>query len=150
MQIIDYVIVTIYLVSIAVFGVLLQPRASRGIESYFLGNRNMPWWVLGASGMAYNTDIAGTMILTTLVYALGTKGFFIEIRGGLVLYIAALMTFMGKWNRRAQVMTVAEWMQLGFCPGWEGNIAIIISAVANIIFAIGTISYFAIGGGKFS
>ncbi len=149
MEIIDYIIVTIYLLFIVSFGFFLQRKASTGIESYFLGNRNLPWWVLGASGMASNTDLAGTMILTALVYALGTKGFFIEIRGGIVLYLACLMTFMGKWNCRAQVMTVAEWMKLRFGNGREGNIARIISAVANIIFAIGTISYFAVGGGKF-
>ncbi|MDJ0518983.1 MAG: sodium:solute symporter [Trichodesmium sp. MO_231.B1] len=149
MEIIDYIIVTIYILFIVSFGFFLQRKASTGIESYFLGNRNLPWWVLGASGMASNTDLAGTMILTALVYALGTKGFFIEIRGGIVLYLACLMTFMGKWNCRAQVMTVAEWMKLRFGNGREGNIARIISAVANIIFAIGTISYFAVGGGKF-
>ncbi|NES77404.1 MULTISPECIES: sodium:solute symporter [Okeania] len=149
MEIIDYTVVIIYLVFIMGFGVFLQKKASTGIESYFLGNRNLPWWVLGASGMASNTDLAGTMILTALVYALGTKGFFIEIRGGIVLYLACLMTFIGKWNRRAQVMTVAEWMQLRFGMGREGNIARIISAVANIIFAIASISYFAVGGGKF-
>ncbi|NET27370.1 sodium:solute symporter [Okeania sp. SIO1I7] len=149
MEIIDYIVVLIYLVFIIVFGVFLQRKASTGIESYFLGNRNLPWWVLGASGMASNTDLAGTMVLTALVYALGTKGFFIEIRGGLVLIMAFLMTFMGKWNRRAQVMTIAEWMKLRFGKGREGNIARIISAVANIIFAIGTMSYFAVGGGKF-
>ncbi len=149
MEIIDYIIFTIYLVFIVIFGVVLQRKASTGIESYFLGNRNLPWWVLGASGMASNTDLAGTMVLTSLVYALGTKGFFIELRGGVVLIMAFLMTFMGKWNRRAQVMTIAEWMKLRFGNGREGNIARIISAVANIIFAIGTMSYFAVGGGKF-
>lgn len=149
MEIIDYIVIIIYLVFILVFGFFLQRKASTGIESYFLGNRNLPWWVLGASGMASNTDLAGTMILTALVYALGTKGFFIEIRGGIVLYLACLMTFIGKWNRRAQVMTVAEWMQLRFGMGREGNIARIISAVSNIIFAIASISYFAVGGGKF-
>ncbi|MEB3341608.1 sodium:solute symporter [Okeania sp.] len=149
MEIIDYIIVTIYLLFIIALGLFLERKASTGIESYFLGNRNLPWWVLGASGMASNTDLAGTMVLTALVYALGTKGFFIEIRGGIVLIMAFLMTFMGKWNRRAQVMTIAEWMELRFGKNREGNIARIISAVANIIFAIGTMSYFAVGGGKF-
>ncbi|MGD1809517.1 sodium:solute symporter family transporter [Dapis sp. BLCC M126] len=149
MEIIDYIIVTIYLLFIIIFGFFLQRKASTGIDSYFLGNRNLPWWILGASGMASNTDLAGTMVLTSLVYALGTKGFFIEIRGGVVLIMAFLMTFMGKWNRRAQVMTIAEWMELRFGKNKEGNIARIISAVANIIFAIGTMSYFAVGGGKF-
>ncbi|NEP63880.1 MAG: sodium:solute symporter [Symploca sp. SIO2G7] len=146
---IDYMIVIIYLIGIVIFGVVLQRKASEGIESYFLGNRSLPWWVLGASGMASNTDLAGTMIITALVYALGTKGLFIEIRGGVVLIMAMLMVFMGKWNRRAKVMTLAEWMRLRFGSGREGNIARIISAVANIMFAIGTMSYFAVGGGKF-
>ena len=47
-----------------VIGLLLQRKASQGIDSYFLGNRRLPWWVLGASGMASNTDVAGTMINT--------------------------------------------------------------------------------------
>jgi len=149
MHLIDYIIVGIYLLAIVLFGIFLQQKASAGIDSYFLGDRNIPWWVLGASGMASNTDIAGTMLISALVYALGTKGFFLELRGGVVLILAMFMIFMGKWNRRAQVMTVAEWMQLRFGVGREGNIARIVSAVAAIILAIGRISYFAIGGGKF-
>ncbi len=117
------------------------------LDNFHLGD--FPWWALGASGMASNVDIAGTMIIASLVYALGTQGFFIEIRGGIVLIMAFLMTFMGKWTRRSQVMTTAEWMRFRFGTGKEGNLARIISAVANIVFSIGAMSYFSIGGGKF-
>jgi SSS family transporter len=146
---IDYLIVGLYLATIVVVGLVLQRKASRGIDSYFLGNRNLPWWVLGASGMASNTDVAGTMINTAFIYALGTKGFFIEIRGGVTLIMAFLMIFMGKWNRRAQVMTLAEWMHFRFGRGREGDYARIISAVAAIIMTIAMITYFAVGAGKF-
>ncbi|MGQ4650118.1 sodium:solute symporter family transporter [Lyngbya aestuarii] len=149
MHLIDYAIVICYLIAIVIFGVILERKASQGIDSYFLGNRKMSWWALGASGMASNTDLAGTMVITALVYALGSQGFFIEIRGGVVLIMAILMTFMGKWNRRAKVMTLAEWMRLRFGSGREGNTARIISAFANIVFAIGAVSYFSVGGGKF-
>ena len=146
---IDYIIVIIYLLGIVGLGFFLQKKASAGIESYFLGDRNLPWWALGASGMASNTDIAGTMVIVALIYALGTKGFFIEIRGGIVLVMAFFMIFMGKWNRRAKVMTLAEWMHLRFGRGREGNIARLISAIANLVFAVWVMSYFAVGGGKF-
>ncbi|RMG13266.1 MAG: sodium:solute symporter [Cyanobacteria bacterium J055] len=146
---IDYCIVVIYLVAIVAYGIYLERHASEGIDAYFLGNRNLPWWVLGSSGMASNIDLSGTMIISALIYALGTKGFFIEIRGGIVLIMPFLMTFMGKWNRRATVMTMAEWMHFRFGNGKEGDIARIVSAVASLIFAIGSISYFAVGGGKF-
>ena len=107
METIDIIIVIVYLFAIVLVGLLAQ--CMEGIDSFFLGNRKLPWWVLGASGMASNTDIAGTMI-NTAFFALGTKGFFIEIRGGVTLIMAFLMVFMGKWNRRSQVMTQAEWM----------------------------------------
>ncbi len=149
LQLVDYLIIAVYLISIVIFGIYLERKARLGIDSYFLGNRNMPWWVLGASGMASNTDLAGTMIISALIYAVGAKGFFIEIRGGVVLIMAILMIFMGKWNRRAQVMTLAEWMRLRFGEGREGNTARIISAIANLMFAVGAMSYFTLAGGKF-
>ncbi|MEE9167128.1 MAG: sodium:solute symporter family protein [Candidatus Neomarinimicrobiota bacterium] len=149
MHVIDYVIVAVYLGGIVLVGLLLQRKASRDIDSYFLGNRNLPWWVLGASGMASNTDVAGTMINTAFIYALGTKGFFIEIRGGVTLIMAFLMIFMGKWNRRAQVMTLAQWMHFRFGTGREGNLARIIMALAMIVLTIALVTYFAIGAGKF-
>lgn len=149
MQTLDYTIVIAYLLAIVGLGFFLQRKASEGIESYFLGDRNLPWWALGASGMASNTDIAGTMVIVALIYALGVKGFFIEIRGGIVLVMAFFMIFMGKWNRRSQIMTLAEWMRFRFGSGKAGNFARLISAVANLVISIWIISYFAVGGGKF-
>ena len=149
MSTVDLIIVVIYLLAIVIIGLLMQKKASQGIDSYFLGNRKLPWWVLGASGMASNTDIAGTMINTAFIYALGTKGFFIEIRGGVTLIMAFLMVFMGKWNRRSQVMTQAEWMHFRFGTGKEGDFARIISAIAAIVMTVAMVTYFVIGAGKF-
>ncbi|MFA6617534.1 MAG: sodium:solute symporter [Candidatus Neomarinimicrobiota bacterium] len=149
MHAIDYMIVGIYLTAMVVVGLLMQKKAKEGIDSYFLGNRSLPWWALGASGMSSNLDISGTMIIVALVYAIGAKGFYIEIRGGVTLIMAFLMIYMGKWNRRSKVMTVAEWMSLRFGSGRQGDIARLIQAITSIIFTIAMITYFAIGGGKF-
>ena len=146
---IDIIIVIIYLFAIVAVGLLAQRKASRDIDSFFLGNRKLPWWVLGASGMASNTDIAGTMINTAFIYALGTKGFFIEIRGGVTLIMAFLMVFMGKWNRRSQVMTQAEWMHFRFGTDRSGDVARVIAAISSIIMTIAMVTYFVIGAGKF-
>lgn len=149
MHTIDYVIIVGYLVALIGLGLYLQRKASKSIDSFFLGDRNMPWWALGASGMSSNFDVSGTMIIVAMIYALGLKGFFIELRGGIVLIMAFLMVFMGKWNRRAQVMTAAEWMQLRFGRDKAGNAARILSAVANLLFAVTVVTYFAQGGGIF-
>jgi len=145
----DYGIVIVYLTGIVVLGFLLQKRASTGIDSYFLGNRKMPWWALGASGMASNLDVSGTMINTAFIFALGAIGLFIEIRGGVTLIMAFLMIFMGKWNRRAQVMTMAEWMRFRFGKERQGDIARLMAAASIIIVTIAMVTYFAVGSGKF-
>ena len=149
MTLIDYIITIIYLAGIVFIGLYAQRRAQKGIDSFFLGDRTLPWWALGASGMASNLDVSGTMINTAFIFALGASGFFIEIRGGVTLIMAFLMIFMGKWNRRAHVMTLAEWMHFRFGTGREGDVARLIAAISSIIMTIAMITYFAIGAGKF-
>ena len=148
MTILDYSIVFIYIVSMVLLGLYFQRKAASGIDSYFLGNRKMPWWALGASGMASNLDISGTMINTAFIFALGASGFFIEIRGGVTLIMAFLMIFQGKWNRRALVMTLAEWMHFRFGKDKQGDVARIIAAISVIVTVIAMITYIAIGTGK--
>jgi Na+/proline symporter len=147
---IDYLIIGAYLAVLIAVGLLFGKRASRSIENYFLGGRTLPWWMLGASGMASNLDVSGTMIIVAFVYVLGAQGLFLEIRGGVVLVMVFLMIFTGKWARRAGVMTNAEWMQFRFGAGRPGNVARIMSAVAEIIFAIVIVTYFTKGAGKFA
>ncbi len=149
MALVDYGIVLVYLLGMIIVGLYFQRRASSNIDSYFLGKRTIPWWALGASGMASNLDISGTMINTAFVFALGASGFFIEIRGGVTLIMAFLMIFQGKWNRRALVMTLAEWMHFRFGKGKQGDVARLIAAISIITVTIAMITYFAIGSGKF-
>ncbi|BDQ04479.1 sodium:solute symporter [Ignavibacterium sp.] len=148
MGLVDLLIVIAYLIIITVIGFYFEKKASSGIDSYFLGNRKIPWWALGASGMASNFDVSGTMINVALIYAFGAVGFFVEMRGGLVLIMAFLMIFMGKWNRRSKVMTLSEWMTYRFGEGIQGKSARIISAISTLIITIAIVSYFAVGAGK--
>lgn len=149
MSIIDLIIIAAYLITITAIGFYFEKRASTGIDSYFLGNRKIPWWALGASGMASNFDVSGTMINVALIYAFGAVGFFVEMRGGLVLIMAFLMIFMGKWTRRSKVMTLSEWMTYRFGDGVQGKSARMISAISTLIITIAIVSYFAVGAGKF-
>ncbi len=146
---IDLGIILVYLSAIVVIGLMMQRKAGKNIDSYFLGERNLPWWALASSGMSSNLDISGTMIIAALIYALGAKGFYIEIRGGVTLIMAFLMIYMGKWNRRSGAMTLAEWMKLRFGGGPSGQTARLTAAVSSIIMTIAMVTYFALGGGKF-
>lgn len=149
MQTLDYAFVAVYLLTLAVIGVALARRAGQSSEHYFLGGRAMPWWALGASGMASNLDVAGTMTLVALLYLFGLHGFFIEMRGGVVLPIAVFLAFMGKWHRRSAVMTTAEWMLLRFGHGSQGRAARFTAALTYLVITVAMTVFFFTAGGRF-
>ncbi|MBD5777931.1 sodium:solute symporter [Pelagicoccus sp. NFK12] len=146
---VDYWIVGAYLVGLLGCGFVLARKASQNSEAYFLGDRNLPWWALGASGMSSNLDAAGTMTIVTLLYLFGVHGFFIEMRGGVVLPIAVFMAFMGKWHRRSGVVTTAEWMGLRFGSGFGGKSARALAALTYLVITVGMIVFFLAAAGKF-
>lgn len=146
---IDLAIIATFLVLVTFVGFALSRMASQGLDDYFLGANKIPWWVLGISASASNFDMAGTMIIVGVVFALGYKGFLVEIRGGVGLSLAFLVVFLAKWLRRSRVMTSAEWMKLRFGVDKQGRVAHLFSAIANILLSLGMIVYFAKGAGKF-
>lgn len=149
LALLDQVIILSYFILIVVVGVIMTKIASKGINSYFLGGKKIPWWVLGASGTASNFDIAGTTLIVSFIYLLGLKGFWVAMRGGAAIPLAFLMVFLGKWYRRTRVMTEAEYMKIRFGEGKGGKAARTLAAVANIVIAIGLVIYFSKAAGNF-
>lgn len=145
----DVTLIALFLVAMFVVALVLRRRASRNIDSYYLGERSMSWWMLGASGMASNVDMAGTMLIASLLFVFGLKGFLIEIRGGVVLIMAFYLAFMGKWTRRSGKMTVAEWMSFRFGPGPQGDLPRLLTAIYNIVFLVWAMAYFTLAASKF-
>lgn len=149
MQSVDLAIVVVYLIILVAAGAWLARRAGQGTDSYFLGGRKLPWWALGSSGMSSNLDVAGTMTIVALVTLYGLQGFWIEMRGGVVLPIAVFLAFMGKWHRRSKVMTTAEWMLLRFGDGGGGRLARTTAALTYVVLTVAMIVFFLSAGGRF-
>ena len=145
----DFFLIGLYLLSLIGLGFYLQKRASNSIEDYFLAGKSLPWWAIGISGMGWSLDMTGTMLITSLLYILGPRGLFIEFRGGVPLGLVFVMAWTGKWHRRSNCMTGAEWQAYRFGTGIGGKAARIISAVAGIVFTIGMLAYLVKGSGLF-
>jgi Na+/proline symporter len=148
LSIIDQVIVVLYLAGIMSIGFAMKRKAAKGMSSYFLGGRRLPWWALAMSGSSSYFDITGTMWIVSTFIALGLKGMWVHWLWGFPI-TAFYLAYMGKWIRRSDAMTGAEWMKTRFGQGKAGDIA----RLSYTLFAILTISallgYSAIGMGKF-
>ena len=105
---IDLVIIGFYLVAILIAGIYLTRLASRNIDSYFLGGRQIPWWLLGLSGTASYFDVSGVMWTIAFFYIMGLRFMWIQWEWGFVIMLAAFAAYMGKWLRRSKVLTGAR------------------------------------------
>lgn len=138
---IDYVVIVAYALTLVGMTFYLKKLASASLEDYLIGGRSLPWWMLGASGMASYLDVAGTMVIVSFLYLLGPRGLFIEFRGGAVLVLVLMMLWTGKWHRRSGCLTGAEWMIYRFGDGPGGRFAQSAKAIAMIIWLIGMLAY---------
>jgi Na+/proline symporter len=148
LSVLDQIIVVVYLAAIMSIGFAMKRRAAKGMSSYFLGGRQLPWWALAMSGSSSYFDITGTMWIVSTFIALGLKGMWVHWLWGFPI-TAFYLAYMGKWIRRSDAMTGAEWMKTRFGSSKAGDIA----RLSYTLFAILTISallgYSAIGMGKF-
>ncbi len=145
----DYLVIGVYFSVLVGLGFYLKKKASASMEDYFLGGRRLPWWALGISGMASFLDITGTMVITSFLFMLGPRGLFIEFRGGAALVLAFWLLWAGKWHRRSQCITGAEWMIYRFGRGFGGQFARLVAAAAAIVGTVGMLAYMIKGVGLF-
>ena len=145
---IDQVIVVLYLAAIMSIGFAMKRKAAKGMSSYFLGGRQLPWWALAMSGSSSYFDITGTMWIVSTFIALGLKGMWVHMLWGFPI-TAFYLAYMGKWIRRSDAMAGAEWMKTRFGPGKAGDIARFSYTLFAILTITALLGYGAIGMGKF-
>ena len=146
---IDMAIIAVYLVFILAAGVYLSRMASKNMDSYFLGGRRLPWWLLGLSGTACYFDVAGVMWTIAFFYVMGQQFMWIQWVWGFVAMLACFATFMGKWLRRSKVLTGAEWMVVRFGEGPAGEFARTAYAVMAVVISVAFIGFAEYGCGQF-
>lgn len=148
LSILDQLIVVLYLAAIMSIGFAMKRKAAKGMSSYFLGGRRLPWWALAMSGSSSYFDITGTMWIVSTFIALGLKGMWVHMLWGFPI-TAFYLAYMGKWIRRSDAMTGAEWMKTRFGPGKAGDIARLSYTLFAILTITALLGYGAIGMGKF-
>jgi Na+/proline symporter len=144
----DFGVIIGYLVFVTLIGLVVSKKATGSIEEYFLGGNQMPWYLLGISGMATFIDMGGTAYQGGWYFLLGSKGFWLCMEGALGLLLSFQMVYIGKWLNRSGVMTNAEWMVFRFGSDKQGESARILSAVAALAICAGFMTFFFVGSGK--
>ncbi len=149
LKLIDVLILLSYLATMIFIGFWLRKRAGKNKDSYLMGGKTLPWYMLGLSDAADMFDISGTMWMVALCFVYGFKSIWIPWLWP-VFNQVFMMMFLSKWLRRSNANTGAEWLQTRFGTSGRGiqGSHIIVIAFA-LIGCLGFMAYGFIGLGKF-
>lgn len=148
MNIIDALIIFLYVLLTLAVGIWVSKKASKGLKSYFLGGNNIKWHYLGLSNGSGMFDVSGTAWMVGLLFLYGAKSFMFMWLWPIWNQIFIMM-FLAVWIRRSNIMTGSEWILTRFGDGKAGRASHSIVAVFAIVAAVGFIAYFFEGIGKF-
>ncbi|MFT3935423.1 MAG: Na+:solute symporter [Chitinophagaceae bacterium] len=146
---IDIAIIVLYLVLMVSLGFWFRKKAKQNKESYLLGGKSLPWYMLGMSDASDMFDISGTMWMVSLCFIYGMKSIWIPWLWP-VFNQVILMMFLSKWLRRSNASTGAEWLASRFGKTDKG-----VKSSHNVVVAFALLSCFGflaygfVGLGKF-
>ncbi len=148
MHVIDTSIILVYIILTLGVGIWVSKRASKGLDSYFLGGKSIKWYYLGLSNGSGMFDVSGTAWMVGILFLYGVKSFMFMWVWPIFNQIFVMM-FLAAWIRKSNIMTGSEWILTRFGNKKAGRASHIIVAIFAIIATIGFIAYFFEGIGKF-
>jgi len=149
LQAADIAILISYLSAMVMIGWLLRKKARQNKESYLLGGKKLPWYLLGLSDASDMFDISGTMWMVALCFVYGMKSIWIPWLWPVFNQVFNMM-FLAKWLRRSNANTGAEWLGTRFGLKGAGVLASHTVVVAfALIGCFGFLAYGFVGLGKF-
>jgi SSS family solute:Na+ symporter len=145
----DLGIILGYFVLVLGVGLWVSRRGSKDLDSYFLGGKTLPWYMLGVSDASGMFDISGTMWLVYVLFIYGLKSIWLPWVWPTFNQIF-LMMFMSAWLRRSNVLTGAQWMQTRFGNDKGATYAHLSVVAFALVNVIGLLAYAFKGIGKFA
>src|SRR5258706_16025213 len=133
LQLPDLLIIAAYLITMVVIGWVLRKKARQNKESYLMGGKKLPWYMLGMSDASDMFDISGTMWMVSLCFVYGMKSIWIPWLWPVFNQVFNMM-YLSKWLRRSNANTGAEWLATRF-----GSIGKGVKASHNVIVAFALI-----------
>jgi len=130
MSLLDGAIVALYLVGTLTLGLALARRGSGSLEDFFVGGRNMPWWLAGTSMAATTFSIDTPLYVAGVVGTRGIAGNW-EWWSFAVAHLLLLYLFARMWSR-ARVVTDNELSEIRY----GGRPAAILRGTKGFLFAV--------------
>ena len=142
LSLLDYAIIGAYLVFALGVGIFFSKRASKNTESYFLGSRSLPWWMIGISMVATSFASDTPLVVTELTRTDGLQRIW-WVFVAVIQLIVGIFLFSRLW-RRANIVTDAEFYELrydGKSAAFLRGLRAFLSGIVQNLTIIGFVTY---------
>jgi len=145
----DWVVMAAYGLVVLIVGLWFTRRAGQSTTEYFLGGRNIPWWVLGTSMVATTFSTDTPNLVTDIVRTSGVSGNWVW--WAFVLTGMLTVFFYARLWRRSGVLTDMQFYELRYsgrpAAFLRGFRAVYLGVFFNVvIMATVTLAAIKIGG----
>ena len=130
MQVIDWIVVALYLIATMALGIYLSRKASGGLVDFFVSGRSLPWWLAGTSMAATTFSIDTPLYVAGIVGSRGIAGNWEWWSFG-IAHVVMIYVFARMW-RRSEVVTDAEFTELRY----SGKSAALLRGIKAFLFAV--------------
>jgi solute:Na+ symporter, SSS family len=112
LQLIDWIIIGIYFLAVIAVGLVVAKAAGKNSGEFFLGGRQMPWWLLGFSMVATTFSTDTPNLVTDIVRQNGVAGNWVWW-AFLITGMVTVFLFAKLW-RRSEVLTDIEFYEMRY------------------------------------
>jgi Na+/proline symporter len=130
MQLIDWLIILLYLILALTLGLILSRRGSTSLVDFFVSGRSLPWWLAGTSMAATTFSIDTPLYIAGVVGSRGIAGNW-EWWNFAIAHLILIYIFARLW-RRSEIVTDAELTELRY----GGRMAAILRGTKAFLFAV--------------
>jgi SSS family solute:Na+ symporter len=130
MQLLDWLIVLLYLAFAMGLGLFLTGKGSKSLVDFFVSGRSLSWWLAGTSMAATTFSIDTPLYIAGVVGSRGIAGNW-EWWGFAISHVILIYVFARLW-RRSEIVTDAQLTEMRY----GGDMAAILRATKAFLFAL--------------
>ena len=130
MQLLDWLIVILYLLFTLGLGLYLSRQGSKSLVDFFVSGRSLPWWLAGTSMAATTFSIDTPLYIAGVVATRGIAGNW-EWWSFAISHIILIYVFSRMW-RRSEIVTDAQLTEMRY----GGKTAAILRGTKAFLFAV--------------
>ncbi|MGD8992039.1 MAG: hypothetical protein PVI00_11355 [Desulfobacterales bacterium] len=127
----DFWVILIYFIFVLVIGFFLRRISGKNKEEYFLGGRNIPWWLAGISIVATNFAADTPLAISGIIASKGLSGNWLWLPW-MGAHSAVIIFFAAAW-RKTGALTDAQFISIRYSGKRTEALRLLRAGVSGIL-----------------